>query len=44
MVPTPSVVVNLLSDEAGSLAPVPSHGHSVNEDLVTHAEPLKPAP
>ena len=33
-----------LSDEAGSLAPVPSHGHSVNVEAITHVEPLEPAP
>ena len=44
VVPTPATVMNPMSDEVGSLAPVPSHGHSVNEDLVTSVEPLEPAP
>ena len=44
VVPMPAVVMNTLFDEASSLAPVPSHGHSVNEDVVTPTEPLQPAP
>ena len=44
MVPTPTIVVNPLFDEAGSLALVPNHGHSVNEDPVTLVEPFELAP
>ena len=44
MVPIPTVVVNPLFDEAGSLAPIPNHGHSVNEDPITLVEPFKHAP
>ena len=43
MVPTPTAIVNPLSDEVGSLVPGPSHGHSINEDPITSIEPLKPA-
>ena len=31
-------------DGAGSLVPVPSHGHSINEDPITSVEPFEPAP
>ena len=44
VVPTSAIVVNLSSDEVGSLAPVPNHGHSVNEDPVTSVELLEPPP
>ena len=44
VVPTSIAILNPLSNEASSLAPVPSHGHSVNENIVTPAEPLEPAP
>ena len=44
MVPTPTIVVNPPFDKAGSLASIPSHGHSVNEDAITPVEPLKSTP
>ena len=44
MVPTPAAIVNPLSDEVGSLAPIPSHGHSVNEDVITSVEPFDLVP
>ena len=47
LVPPSAVVPALLllshsPDGAGSLTPIPSHGHSVNEDVVPHAESLEP--
>ena len=44
VVPTSTTIMNPSSDEVGSLAPVPSHGHSVNKDVVTPTEPLEPVP
>ena len=41
---TPAAIMNPLFDEAGFLVPVLSHGHNINEDLVTLVEPLEPAP
>ena len=32
------------SDGAGSLVPIPNHGHSVNKDVVPPMRPLDPAP
>ena len=41
---TPTVAVNPLSNEVGSLAPIPNHGYSVNEDPVTSVAPFEPIP
>ena len=44
LVPTSIIVVTSQSDGVGSLAPVPSRGHSVNVDVVPPAALLESAP
>ena len=44
VVPAPIAVMSHSLDGADSLAPIPSHGHSVNEDAVPPVESLELAP
>ena len=39
--PAFTTIVSPSPDEAGSLAPIPSHGHSISKDVDTPSEPLE---